>query len=78
MVARAARAAKNAPRGPAATRRDRTKADRDGDLSMDGPVKGRGGRVGKSSGPAKNARKDLTAGKGKGGILSAAKVTCWR
>jgi nuclear RNA export factor len=72
MVARAARAAKNAPRGPAATRRDRTKADRDGDLAMDGPVKGRGGRVGKSSGPAKNARKDLTAGKGKGGILSAA------
>jgi nuclear RNA export factor len=73
MVARAARGAKNAPRGPAATRRDRTKADRDGDLAMDGPVKGRGGRVGKSSGgPAKNARKDLTAGKGKGGILSAA------
>jgi nuclear RNA export factor len=72
MVARAARAAKNAPRGPAATRRDRTKADRDGDLAMDGPAKGRGGRVGKSSGPAKNARKDLTAGKGKGGILSAA------
>lgn len=72
MVARAARGAKNAPRGPAATRRDRTKADRDGDLAMDGPVKARGGRVGKSSGPAKNARKDLTAGKVKGGILSAA------
>lgn len=71
MVARPARGAKNASRGPAATRRDRTKADRDGDLAMDGPVKGRGGRVGKSSGPA-NARKDLTAGKGKGGILSAA------
>jgi nuclear RNA export factor len=71
MVARAARASKNAQRGSAATRRDRTKADRDGDLAMDGPVKGRGGRVGKSSGPA-NARKDLTAGKGKGGILSAA------
>ena len=70
MVARAARASKNNPRGPAATRRDRTKGDRDGDLSMDGPVKGRGGRVGKSSGPA-NPRKDLTAGKGKGGILSA-------
>jgi nuclear RNA export factor len=71
MVARPARASKNAQRGPAATRRDRTKADRDGDLAMDGPVKGRGGRVGKNSGPA-NARKDLTAGKGKGGILSAA------
>lgn len=71
MVARAgARGSKNAPRGPAATRRDRTKADRDGDLAMDGPAKGRGGRVGKSSGT--NARKDLTAGKGKGGILSAA------
>lgn len=71
MVARANRASKNASRGPAATRRDRTKADRDGDLSMDGPVKGRGGRVGKASG-ASNARKDLTAGKAKGGILSAA------
>ncbi|KAM0712430.1 hypothetical protein Q7P37_011526 [Cladosporium fusiforme] len=71
MVARANRASKNASRGPAATRRDRAKADRDGDLSMDGPVKGRGGRVGKSSGS--NARKDLTAGgKPKGGILSSA------
>jgi hypothetical protein len=38
---------------------------------MDGPIKARGGRVGKSSGSA-NPRKDLTAGKGKGGILSAA------
>lgn len=71
MVARANRASKNAARGPAATRRDRAKADRDGDLSMDGPVKGRGGRVGKSSGSA-NARKDLTSGKPKSGILSAA------
>ena len=71
MVARGNRASKNASRGPAATRRDRTKADRDGDLAMDGPIKGRGGRVGKSSGSA-NPRKDLTAGKGKGGILSAA------
>lgn len=71
MVARGNRASKNSARGPAATRRDRTKADRDGDLSMDGPVKGRGGRVGKSSG-GPNARKDLTAGKAKGGILSAA------
>lgn len=71
MVARGGRASKNASRGPAATRRDRTKADRDGDLAMDGPIKARGGRVGKSSGSA-NARKDLTAGKGKGGILSAA------
>lgn len=71
MVARPARGSKNSSKGPAATRRDRTKADRDGDLAMDGPIKGRGGRIGKSSGPA-NARKDLTAGKGKGGILSAA------
>jgi hypothetical protein len=71
MVARPARGAKNAPRGPAATRRDRTKADRDGDLTMDGPARGRGGRVGKSSGSG-SARKDLTAGKGKGGILSTA------
>jgi nuclear RNA export factor len=71
MVARGNRASKNASRGPAATRRDRTKADRDGDLAMDGPIKARGGRVGKSSGSA-NPRKDLTAGKGKGGILSAA------
>jgi nuclear RNA export factor len=71
MVARAARGSKNPPRGPAATRRDRMKADRDGDLAMDGPTKARGGRVGKSSGSA-NARKDLTAGKSKGGILSAA------
>jgi hypothetical protein len=37
---------------------------------MDGPIKARGGRVGKSS--SANPRKDLTAGKGKGGILSAA------
>jgi len=71
MVARGNRASKNASRGPAATRRDRTKADRDGDLAMDGPIKARGGRVGKSSGSS-NPRKDLTAGKGKGGILSAA------
>jgi hypothetical protein len=71
MVARPARGSKNAPRGPAATRRDRTKADRDGDLAMDGPVRGRGGRVGKSSGSG-SARKDLTGGKGKGGILSTA------
>ena len=71
MVARGGRANKKASQGAAGARRERTKADRDGDLSMDGPVKGRGGRVGKSSGSG-NSRKDLTAGKSKGGILSAA------
>lgn len=71
MVARGGRANKKASHAGAGARRERTKADRDGDLSMDGPVKGRGGRVGKSSGSG-NSRKDLTAGKPKGGILSAA------
>lgn len=69
MVAKQNSATRNAPRGPAAMRRDKLRKDRDGDLAMDVTVKGRGGgRVGKSAGSAKG---DLVSRTQKGGILSS-------
>ena len=58
---------RNAPRGPAANRRGRggiRKGDRDGDLTMDISVKGRG-RIGKAT-PPPNSR-DITSRGGRGG-----------
>ncbi|KAK0946805.1 nuclear mRNA export, poly(A)+RNA binding protein [Friedmanniomyces endolithicus] len=67
MVARHT-APRAAPRGPAATRRAAIKADRDGDLTMGLPVKGRAG-VGKGTGPPTGPRKDGANKPGRGGIL---------
>ena len=39
-------------------------------MDITAAVRGRGGRIGKSSAP--NGRRDLTAGKSRGGLLSAA------
>lgn len=63
---------RNAPRGPAASRRGGVrKSDRDGDVSMDVAVKGRG-RIGKST-PPPNSRETTSRGGrgGRAGILSA-------
>ncbi|KAK0344170.1 nuclear mRNA export, poly(A)+RNA binding protein [Friedmanniomyces endolithicus] len=67
MVARHT-APRAAPRGPAATRRAAIKADRDGDLTMGLPVKGRAG-VGKGTGPPTGPRIDGANKPGRGGIL---------
>jgi len=63
---------RGAPRGPAAARRNRH-ADRDGDVAMDvtAGIKGRGGRIGKSSATT-NGRRDLTVGRSRGGLLNPA------
>ncbi|KAK4565454.1 nuclear mRNA export, poly(A)+RNA binding protein [Recurvomyces mirabilis] len=59
-----------APRGPAATRRRAgLRADRDGDVAMGLPIKGRAG-VAKSSTPT-GPRKDPAARPARGGILGA-------
>jgi hypothetical protein len=72
MVARANATTHNAPRGPAAMRRDKLRKDRDGDLAMDVTVKGRGGgRVGKAS-SSTTPKGDLMSRTSKGGILSNA------
>ena len=52
------------PRGPAASRRG-GRADRDGDLTMDVAIKGRG-RIGKATPPPSNSR-DLTSRVSRGG-----------
>ncbi|KAK5116281.1 hypothetical protein LTR85_009253 [Meristemomyces frigidus] len=68
MVARHNTPRTAAPRGPAATRRGR--ADRDGDVVMGMPIKGRAA-VSKSTGPPTGPRRDATLRTPRGGILSA-------
>lgn len=66
MVARGA--PKNAPRGPASKRHDRTRKDKDGDLAMGLAIKGRGG-ITKSS--ARPAGTDGAARTTRRGVLAA-------
>ena len=77
-MAAGTQAPRNAPRGPSAKRRGGARvggrADRDGDLTMDIAVKGRGG-IGKSTPPPRGSTsRDLTSrtsrGGAKGSLLS--------
>lgn len=64
-------ATKKAPRGPAALRHDRQTRDKDGDMAMGGPVKGRAG-ISKKTPAAKANGRDLTSRVGaKKGLLDA-------